>query len=57
MQHTLVQWIVRVRLQEQVLEADHNRVEVEHWFPVFTEDVQAYVALEVYVGVVNLPQM
>jgi hypothetical protein len=57
MQHTLVQWIVRVRLQEQVLEADHNRVEVKHWFPVFTEDVQAYVALEVYVGVVNLPQM
>ena len=52
--HTLVQRIIRVGLEEEVLEADHDRVEVEHRLPVLSQNVQADVALEVYVRVVDL---
>jgi len=40
--------------EEQVLQPDHDRVEVEHGFPVLSQDVEADVALEVDVRVVDL---
>lgn len=33
---TLVQWIVRVRLEEKELQADSDAVEIEYRFPVLT---------------------
>ncbi|KAJ8107795.1 hypothetical protein OPT61_g8616 [Boeremia exigua] len=49
----LVKRIARVGLEEQELQTDDNRVEVEHGLPVLAQDVQAHVALEVDVGVVD----
>ena len=42
---TLVQGVVGVRLQEEVLKADHDGVEVENGFPILSEDVQADISL------------
>ena len=52
--HTLIQWVIRIRFKEQILKSDHNGVQVQNWLPVFSEDVQANISLEIYVGVVNL---
>jgi hypothetical protein len=51
---TLVQRIIGVGLEEEVLKSDHDGVQVEDGLPVFTQDVEADVALEVEVGVVDL---
>lgn len=51
---TLVQRVVRVGFQEEVLQTDHDRVQVEHGFPVLAQDVEAHVSLEVDIRVVNL---
>jgi hypothetical protein len=51
---TLVERVIGVRFEEQVLQSDHDGVEVENGFPVFAKDVQAHVALEVEVRVVDL---
>ena len=51
---TFVQRVVGVRLKEEVLEADHDGVEVQDGLPVFAEDVEADVPFEVEVGVVDL---
>ena len=51
---TLVQWIICVGLEEEVLEANHYRVEVEDGLPVLSENVEAHVSLEVDVRVVDL---
>lgn len=53
-QLTLVQRVIGVWLQEQVLQADHNGVEIEDRFPVFSEDVQANIAFQVDVRVIDL---
>lgn len=50
----LVQRITRIRLEEQELQPDHHRVQIQHGLPVLAQDVQAHVALEVDVGVVDL---
>jgi len=50
----LVKRIVRVRLKEQVLQADHHGIEVQHRLPVLPEDIQADISLQVYIWVVNL---
>ena len=52
--HTFIERIVRIWLQEQVLKTDQDRVEVEHWLPVLTQNVQANVPLEVNVWMVDL---
>lgn len=52
--HTFVQWIVRIWLKEQILQADHDRVEVEDGLPVLSENVQAHISLEVDIRVVYL---
>jgi hypothetical protein len=36
---TFVQRIIRVRLQEQILQANHDRVEIQNRLPVFSENV------------------
>lgn len=50
----LVERIAGVRFEKEKLQSDNNGVEVEHRFPVFAQNVQADVALEVDVGVVDL---
>lgn len=50
----LVQRVAGVGLEEEELQADDDCVEVEDWLPVFAQDVQADVAFEVNVGVVDL---
>ncbi len=52
--HTFVQGIVRVGLEEEILQSDHDRIKVQNRLPVFSENVQANVALEINVGVVDL---
>ena len=49
-----VQGVIRVWLQEEVLQTNHHGVQVKHGFPIFAEDVQADVALQVHVGVIDL---
>jgi hypothetical protein len=51
---TLVQRVVGVGLEEEVLQADHDGVEVEHGLPVLAQDVEAHVALEIDIGMVDL---
>ena len=53
---TLVERVVGVGLEEEVLQADHDGVEVEHGLPVLAQDVEAHVALEINVGMVDLAQ-
>jgi hypothetical protein len=54
MEFTLVQRIVRIRFEEEVLQSNHHRIQVEHGFPVFSKDVQTNVALEVDIWMVDL---
>lgn len=51
---TFVERIIGIRLEEQVLQADHDRVEVEDGLPIFAEDVEADIAFQVDVRVVDL---
>lgn len=51
---TLVERIVSIRLEEQVLQPDHDRVEIEDGLPVLAKNVEADVAFEVDVRVVDL---
>lgn len=51
---TLIERVVCVRLEEEVLQSHHDRVEVQHWLPVLAKDVQAHVALEVDIWMVDL---
>lgn len=51
---TFVEWIIGIRLQEEILQSDHDGVEVENRLPVFSQNVQAHVSLEINVGVVDL---
>lgn len=53
-EHTLVQRIVRIGLEEKVLKADHDRVEIEHRLPVFAKDVEANVTVQIDVWVIDL---
>ena len=57
MELTLVQRIVRIRFEEEVLQSNHHRIQVEHGFPVFSKDVQTNVALEVDIWMVDLKIM
>lgn len=50
---TLVEGIVGVGFEEEVLQSDHDGVQVEDGFPVLAEDVEADVAVEVEVRVVH----
>ena len=51
---TLIQRIVCIRFEEEVLQSNHHRIQVEHGFPVFSKDVQANVALKVDIWMVDL---
>ena len=51
---TLVQWIICVGLEEEVLQANHNGVQVQHGLPVFSQDVQAHVPIKVNIWMVDL---
>lgn len=53
-ERTFVERVVGIWLEEEVLETHHDGVEVEDGLPVLAEDVEAHVALEVEVGVVDL---
>jgi hypothetical protein len=51
---TFVQRIVCVRLQEKILNTDHDCVEVEYRFPIFSQNVEADVSRQIQIGVVDL---
>ena len=53
-ERTLIQRIVGVGLEEEVLQSDHDGIEVEDGLPVLAQDVQAHVSFEVEVRVVDL---
>lgn len=52
--HTFIERIVCVGLEEEVLEANHHRVEVQHGFPVFTKYIEANIAFQVDIWMINL---
>lgn len=49
-----VQRIASIRLEEQELQPHNHRIQIEHRFPIFSENVQTDIAFEVDVGVVDL---
>lgn len=49
----LVQWVLGVGLQEEILQAINYGVYRKDWLPVLSEDVEADVALEVNIGMIN----
>lgn len=51
---TLVERVIGVGLEEEVLQPDHDGVEVQDGLPVLAEDVEADVPVEVQVRVVGL---
>ena len=51
---TLVQRIIRIGLEEQVLQANHDGIEIQHRFPVFSEDIQTDISLQVNIWVIDL---
>ena len=51
---TFVQRIIGVRLQEEILNPDHDSVEIENGLPVFSQDIQAHISRKIQVGMVNL---
>jgi hypothetical protein len=50
----LVERVAGVGLEEQELQADNDGIQIQHGLPVFAQNVQAHVALEVNVGVIDL---
>ena len=50
----MVEGIVRIGFVKQVNESVNDRVNVEDGFPVFAQNVEAHLALQVNVWVVNL---
>lgn len=50
----LIERVTRVWLEKQELQSNNHRVQVQHRFPILPQDVQAHVALEVDVRVVDL---
>lgn len=51
---TFVEWIIGIRLEEQVLQTNHDRVEIKDRFPVLTKDIETHVAIQVDVRVIDL---
>lgn len=49
-----VQRIIRIRLEEKVLQSDHNRIEVENWLPILSKDVQAYIPFKIDIRMIYL---
>lgn len=49
-----VEWIIGIRLEEQVLQTNHDRVEIKDRFPVLTKDIETHVAIQVDVRVIDL---
>ena len=52
---TFVQRVVGIGLEEEKLQAVHDRVQAEHGLPVLAQDIQTNVPVQVNVGMVNLP--
>lgn len=51
---TLVERIISVGLEEEILQPDHDGVQVQDWLPVFAKNVEAHIAFEIDVRVVDL---
>lgn len=51
---TFVQRVVSIGFQEKVLQSDDHAVDVQHGFPVFSQNVKANVSFKVNVRVVDL---
>ena len=50
----VIQRIIWVWLQKQEVEAHNNCVEVEHWLPIGSQNVQTHITLHVDVWVIDL---
>ena len=48
----LVERVVRIRIEEEEKQADSHRVEIQDWVPLFAQDVQAYIPIEIKIGMV-----
>ena len=44
----------QIYYQEKILQSINNGVDGQYWFPVFSQDVEAYISLKVNVWMVNL---
>lgn len=51
---TLVQRVVRIGLKKEVLQPDHDRVEIQDGLPVLSQDIEAHIPVVVEIGVVDL---
>ena len=49
----VVQWISRIRLNEQENESQDNSVNSQYWFPIGSENIKANVSLEVNIWMVD----
>lgn len=51
---TFVEWIRWVWLDEEKLKTNHDRIEVQNRFPVFSQDVETDVAFEINIRMIYL---
>ena len=50
----MIQWITRIRLIEQKYDSINDIVQIQYRLPVFAQNVQAHIALQINVRVVYL---
>lgn len=50
----VIEWIVGIRFVEQINESVNDRIDIEDGPPIFAQNVQADLALQVDVGMINL---
>ena len=48
----LVERVVRIRIEEEEKQADSHRVEIQDRVPLFAQDIQAYISIEIKIGMV-----
>ena len=53
-ERAFVQWIIRVWFQEEVLQANHDRRQVQHRVPIFSKDIQTNISFEIDIGMIYL---
>ena len=49
----VIEWIVRIRFVEQVDETVNDTVNVQYWFPIFSQYIQTNFSFQINVGMIN----
>jgi hypothetical protein len=49
----VIQWVIWIWLIKQIDEAVNYGIDIQNWFPVFTENVEANISFKVYVWVID----